>query len=91
MAIVGTDSRNIGQQRRLFQKEELRSAVRALLMTPLMSPDHDDFPSVRRQADALRDFFGRETGWTLQIEHEGARLYKLPADLASTTRGLPLP
>jgi uncharacterized protein (TIGR02678 family) len=89
MAIVGTDSRNIGQQQRQFQKEELRSAVRALLMTPLMSPDHDDFPAVRRQADALRDFFGRETGWTLQIEHEGARLYKLPADLASTTRGLP--
>jgi uncharacterized protein (TIGR02678 family) len=54
-----------------------------------MSPDHDDFPAVRRQADALRDFFGRETGWALQIEHEGARLYKLPADLASTTRGLP--
>ena len=54
-----------------------------------MSPDHDDFPAVRRQADALRDWFGRETGWTLQIEHEGARLYKRPADLASTTRGLP--
>ena len=89
MAIAGTDSRNIGQQQRQFQKEELRSAVRALLMTPLMSPDHDDFPAVRRQADALRDFFGRETGWTLQIEHEGARLYKRPADLASTTRGLP--
>ncbi len=54
-----------------------------------MSSDHDDFPAVRRQADALRDWFGRETGWTLQIEHEGARLYKRPADLASTTRGLP--
>jgi uncharacterized protein (TIGR02678 family) len=89
MAIAGTDSHNIGQQQRQFQKEELRSAVRAMLMTPLMSLDHDDFPAVRRQADALRDFFGRETGWTLQIEHEGARLYKLPADLASTTRGLP--
>jgi uncharacterized protein (TIGR02678 family) len=89
MAIAGTDSRNIGQQQRQFQKEELRSAVRAVLMTPLMSPDHDDFPAVRRQTDALRDFFARETGWTLQIEHEGARLYKLPADLASTTRGLP--
>jgi len=89
MAIAGTDSRNIGQQQRQFQKEELRAAVRALLMTPLMSPDDDDFPAVRRQADALRDWFGRETGWMLQIEHEGARLYKRPADLASTTRGLP--
>ncbi len=89
MAIAGTDSRNIGQQQRQFQKEELRAAVRALLMRPLMSPDDDDFPAVRRQADALRDWFGRETGWMLQIEHEGARLYKRPADLASTTRGLP--
>jgi uncharacterized protein (TIGR02678 family) len=89
MAIAGTDSSNIGQQQRQFQKEELRTAVRALLMTPLMSPDHEDFPAVRRQADALRDWFGRETGWTLQIEHEGARLYKRPADLASMTRGLP--
>jgi uncharacterized protein (TIGR02678 family) len=88
-AMVGSDSRSIGQQQRRFQNEEFRSAVRALLMTPLMSPDHDDFPAIRRQADALRDWFSRETGWTLQIEHEGARLYKRPADLASTMRGLP--
>jgi uncharacterized protein (TIGR02678 family) len=90
-ATVGSsrDSRSIGQQQRRFQNEEFRSAVRALLMTPLISPDHEDFPAIRRQADALRDFFARETGWPLQIEHEGARLYKRPADLASTMRGLP--
>jgi uncharacterized protein (TIGR02678 family) len=88
-ATVGRDSRTIGQQQRRFQNEEFRSAVRALLMTPLMSPDRDDFAAVRRQAEALRDWFGRETGWTLHIEQEGARLYKRPADLASTTRGLP--
>ena len=83
------DSRSIGQQQRRFQNEEFRSAVRALLMTPLISPDHEDFPAIRRQADALRDFFAREAGWPLQIEHDGARLYKRPADLASTMRGLP--
>ena len=90
-ATVGSsrDSRSIGQQQRRFQNEEFRSAVRALLMTPLISPDHEDFPAIRRQADALRDFFARETGWPLQIEHEGARLYKRPGDLASTMRGLP--
>jgi uncharacterized protein (TIGR02678 family) len=88
-ASVGRDSRSIGQQQRRFQNEEFRSAVRALLMTPLMSPDHDDFPAIRRQADALRDWFGRETGWALHVEQEGARLYKRPADLASTMRGLP--
>jgi uncharacterized protein (TIGR02678 family) len=83
------DSRSIGQQQRQFQREEFRSALRALLMTPLMSPEHEDFPATRRQADALRDWFARETGWVLQVEHEGARLYKRPADLLSPTRGLP--
>jgi uncharacterized protein (TIGR02678 family) len=83
------DSRGIGQQQRQFQREEFRSALRALLMTPLMSPEHEDFPATRRQADALRDWFARETGWVLQVEHEGARLYKRPADLASPMRGLP--
>jgi uncharacterized protein (TIGR02678 family) len=44
---------------------------------------------VRRQADALREWFGRETGWVLQVERGGARLYKRPADLLDATRGLP--
>jgi uncharacterized protein (TIGR02678 family) len=83
------DSRSISQQQRRHQREEFRTAVRALLMTPLMTPAHEDFPAVRRQADALRDWFARETGWPLQIEQEGARLYKRPADLAASMRGLP--
>jgi uncharacterized protein (TIGR02678 family) len=83
------DSRNIGQQQRRHQREEFRTAVRALLMTPLMTPAHEDFPAVRRQADVLRDWFARETGWPLQIEQEGARLYKRPAELSATMRGLP--
>ena len=83
------DSGSIGQQQQRFQREEFRSAVRALLMTPLMSPEHGDFPAIRRQAEALRDWFARETGWPLQIEHEGARLFKRPADLVSAMRGLP--
>ena len=83
------DSRRIAQQQRQFEREEFRNSVRALLMTPLMSPMHEDFPAVRRQADALRDWFARETGWMLHVEREGARLYKRPADLASATRGLP--
>ncbi len=86
---TSTDSRKISQQQRQFQREEFRSAVRALLMAPLMSPAHEDFVAVRRQADDLREWFARETGWPLQIGREGARLYKRPADLASPTRGLP--
>jgi uncharacterized protein (TIGR02678 family) len=79
----------VAEQQRRFQREEFRTAVRALLMTPLMGPTHEDFGAVRRQADLLRDWFLREAGWTLQIERESARLYKRPADLASATRGLP--
>jgi uncharacterized protein (TIGR02678 family) len=83
------DSRSIGQQQQRFQREEFRSSLRALLMTPLINPEHEEFSAIRRHADALRDWFARETGWVLQIEHEGARLYKRPADCASKTRGLP--
>jgi uncharacterized protein (TIGR02678 family) len=75
------------QQR--YQREEFRIAVRALLMQPLMSPAHEDFPAVRRQADKLRDWFARETGWIVHVGRDGARLYKRPADLGDPTRGLP--
>jgi uncharacterized protein (TIGR02678 family) len=54
-----------------------------------MSPAHEDFSSVRRHSEALRDWFARETGWMLHVEREGARLYKRPADLTDATRGLP--
>lgn len=83
------DSRSIRNHQREAEREEFRTAVRALLMTPLMAPGHEDFATVRRHADALRDWFAREAGWMLQIEREGARLFKRPADLASPVRGLP--
>ena len=57
-----SDSRGIGQQQRQFQRDEFRAALRALLMTPLMSPVHEDFVAVRRQADPLHEWFARETG-----------------------------
>jgi uncharacterized protein (TIGR02678 family) len=85
---LAQDGATGGQQQR-FQREEFRSCVRALLMTPLMSPANDDFAAVRRQAEALREWFARETGWILQVEREGARLYKRPGDLTDTLRGLP--
>jgi uncharacterized protein (TIGR02678 family) len=58
-------------------------------MTPLMGPAHEDFAAVRRQAEALREWFLRETGWILQVEREGARLYKRPGNLTDAMRGLP--
>ncbi|MER8753234.1 TIGR02678 family protein [Mesorhizobium sp. M1050] len=83
------DSHGIGLLQQRFQREEFRSCVRALLMTPLMGPAHEDFAGVRRQAEALREWFSREAGWILQVEREGARLYKRPGDLADAMRGLP--
>ncbi|MBA2239168.1 MAG: TIGR02678 family protein [Lysobacter sp.] len=83
------DSRSIGRQQAHHQHEERCRAVRALLMTPLMTPAHADFASVRRHSDELRDWFARETGWTLHIERDCARLYKRPADLEDASRGLP--
>jgi uncharacterized protein (TIGR02678 family) len=83
------DSHSIRERQQRSQRDEFRTAVRALLMTPLMSPAHEDFGAVRRHAEALRDWFARETGWILQVERDGARLYKRPADLTDATRGLP--
>lgn len=89
MSDIARSHEALDQRQRQAQREEIRQAARALLMTPLMGPAHEDFAAVRRQADFLRDWFSRETGWTLQIEREGARLYKRPADTSSAMRGFP--
>ncbi|MES2227885.1 MAG: TIGR02678 family protein [Pseudomonadota bacterium] len=81
-------SLRIGELQARQQRDEFRIGLRALLMQPLMAPAHEDFPAVRRHADKLRDWFAREAGWVLQVEREGARLYKRPADLLGATRGL---
>lgn len=82
------DHQQISDLQRTQQQDEFRRAVRALLMRPLMSPKDEDFPAVRRQAERLRDWFVRETGWPLDIGREGARLFKRPANLEDDTRGL---
>jgi uncharacterized protein (TIGR02678 family) len=71
------------------QGEERERALRALLMRPLMPAGDPGLELVRRHAVYLRDWFGRETGWTLQVERQCARLYKRPATLDDATRGLP--
>ena len=101
---ANTDRPSLAEHQQRHQRDEFRSALRALLMTPLMAPTHAHFAAVRRQADALREWFSRETGWMLQVERDGARLYKRPAGVVSmsstttgattntapdTTRGLP--
>ncbi|GAE48654.1 TIGR02678 family protein [Xanthomonas arboricola] len=83
------NSRSIGRQQARHRDDERRQALRALLMSPLMNPAHEGFAAVRRHADELRAWFARETGWTLHIERDCARLYKRPADLRDASRGLP--
>ncbi|MGT2455464.1 TIGR02678 family protein [Cupriavidus basilensis] len=79
----------LAERQQAHQREEFRIALRGLLMTPLMQPDHEAFPAVRRQQAALRDWLSRETGWVLKVSRSGARLNKLPAELNNATRGLP--
>jgi len=70
------------------QEEERERSVRALLMRPLIASGDPDLELVRKHADYLRDWFGREAGWNLQVERQCARLYKRPATLTDPTRGL---
>lgn len=56
--------------------EERRRALRALLARPLLSARHPAFPLVRRHAEALRQWLAAETGWSLQVEGDFARLHK---------------
>jgi uncharacterized protein (TIGR02678 family) len=71
------------------REEERERALRALLMRPLIASGDADLEFVRRHAEYLRDWFWREAGWNLQVERQCARLYKRPATLTDTTRGLP--
>ena len=82
-------AQRMAQQQQRQQHDEARSARRALLMQPLMGPQHEALPLVRRHAQTLRDWFWAQAGWPLVVERDGARLYKRPADLRDATRGLP--
>jgi uncharacterized protein (TIGR02678 family) len=79
---------HVGELQKAQQQDEFRRALRGLLMRPLMAPSHPDFFAVRHQTERLRDWFARETGWPLHVDREGARLYKRPADLDDSSRGL---
>lgn len=86
---LGTDSRSIGLHLESHLREDICAALRALLMTPLMTATNPEFGAVRRHATVLQEWFARETGWPLQVGRDHARLYKRPGDLLDDTRGLP--
>ncbi|MGW2583877.1 TIGR02678 family protein [Streptomyces virginiae] len=67
---------------------DLRKAARALLKQPLLLAHGryaDEFRLVRRHASELREWFDRNTGWSLQTDAEAARLRKVPGVLSDPT------
>ncbi|MEU8976584.1 TIGR02678 family protein [Streptomyces monashensis] len=67
---------------------EFQKAARALLKEPLLLAHGayaDEFRLVRQHAAELRDWFDRNTGWSLRVDAEAARLRKTPGTLADPT------
>ncbi|MBG0813122.1 TIGR02678 family protein [Planomonospora sp. ID82291] len=64
-----------------------RTALRALLMRPLLSAEHDaeTLVLVRRHLTALRAWLTRETGWRLLADAESARLFKTVPEAGDAT------
>jgi uncharacterized protein (TIGR02678 family) len=66
--------------------DDRQRAARALLMRPLVrSASGDDFRLVKKYAPDLRDWFDTNTGWTLHLDSEVARLAKEPATVDNPT------
>lgn len=70
------------------ERDELRSARRALLARPLIvqSADPEPFRLISRHRQALREWFSEQTGWKLIVDCDAgfARLHKLPVRLTPT-------
>ncbi len=69
--------------------EERRAAARALLRHPLLTaskPAPEAFRAVRKHAGALRQWFAEETGWSLVVDPDVARLRKTPVNGGDATR-----
>ncbi|MGW4029351.1 TIGR02678 family protein [Streptomyces sp. NPDC004838] len=67
---------------------DLRKAARALLKQPLLLSRGryaDEFRLVRRHSSELREWFDRNTGWSLHTDAEAARLRKIPGLLTDPT------
>ena len=66
--------------------EERRTALRALLMQPLLLANHPHFGLVRRHASWLIGWFDRHPRWALSVKPDCARLRKSPGRLDDATR-----
>lgn len=71
-------------------EHERQAAMRALLRRPLLAAvgsSAEEFVLVRRHGAWLRHWLYENTGWSLRVDSEVARLLKTPADLTDPTRG----
>lgn len=69
---------------------ERRTALRALLQNPLLTPDGAqaaEFALVRRHRDWLATWFAHHANWSLSVTAEVARLRKVPATTTDSSRG----
>ncbi|WP_171162528.1 TIGR02678 family protein [Streptomyces sp. I05A-00742] len=67
---------------------EMHKAARALLKEPLLlaqGPYADELRLVRQYAAVLREWFERNTGWSLRVDAEAARLARTPGSPADPT------
>lgn len=69
------------------RRSDLHRAARALLRRPVLQAGGstaEQFLLVRRRADELRDWFGRNTGWRLHVDGQVARLVKTTTEPNAT-------
>jgi len=69
---------------------ERRTALRALLRTPLLTPDGEhsgEFALIRRHREWLATWFAHHANWSLSVTAEVARLRKTPAVTTDSSRG----
>jgi uncharacterized protein (TIGR02678 family) len=69
------------------EQAQRRTALRTLLVKPLLTADADGdlLVLVRRHLTELRDWLNRETGWQLLADSETARLFKTAPVLSDAT------
>ncbi|MEY2520556.1 MAG: hypothetical protein QOF24_2315 [Verrucomicrobiota bacterium] len=70
-------------------EQERQRALRTLIQNPVLTAAGSmavEFGLVRRHAESLRSWLAHNTGWSLQVSSELARLRKTPADTFDATR-----
>jgi uncharacterized protein (TIGR02678 family) len=68
------------------RRDEQQRALRALLARPMLLQSDPAYSLVRKHTEPLRQWLSRETGWSLIVEDDFARLRKRINNTQDTTR-----